>query len=78
MTNNNIIIYEDPIMGLFTLQDLIYFLESILKDNNENLDILNSILKNTELTEEDITSIIFKFDQSNNLKFIIDVLSNNL
>jgi len=39
---------------------------------------ITSILKNTELDNEDITSIIFKFDQSNNLKFIIDVLSNNL
>lgn len=76
--NNNIIIYEDPFMGLFTLQDLIYYLEKILKDNDKNLEILTSILKNTELDNEDITSIIFKFDQSNNPKFIIDVLSNNL
>lgn len=78
MKNNEIIIYQDSLLGLFTLQDLIYYLEDIIKNNDENLDILNSILENTDLDNEDIASIIYKFDISNSLKFIVDALSNRL
>lgn len=78
MSNEKIIIYQDPILGLFTLQDLICYLEQLIKENNQNLEILSSILKNTELDKSDITSIKFKFDLENNLKFIVDILSDNL
>lgn len=78
MSNEKIIIYQDPILGLFTLQDLIYYLEQLIKENNQNLEILSSILQNTELDESDVTSIKFKFDLENSLKFIVDILSDNL
>lgn len=78
MNNENIIIYKDPLLGIFTLQDLINYLEMLIKDNNQNLEILDSILKNTELDESDITSIKCKFDLENSLKFIVDILSDRL
>lgn len=78
MNNEKIIIYNDPILGLFNLQNLIYYLEQLIKENNQNLEILDSILKNTELDESDIATILFKFDLKNNLKFIIDTLSDTL
>lgn len=78
MNNENIIIYKDPLLGVFTLQDLINYLEALIKDNNQNLEILDSILKNTELDESDIASIKFKFDLENSLKFIADILSDRL
>ncbi len=78
MSNEKIIIYQDPVLGLFSLQDLIYYLEQLIKENNQNLEILNSILQNTELDESDIASINFKFDLENSLKFIVDILSDSL
>lgn len=78
MSNEKIIIYQDPVLGLFSLQDLIYYLEQLIKENNQNLEILNSILQNAELDESDIASINFKFDLENSLKFIVDILSDSL
>ncbi len=78
MNNEKIIIYEDPLMGLFTLQDLIYYLESLIKENKQNLEILESICKNTELDESDIATIINKFDMKNNLEFIVNILSDRM
>lgn len=78
MNNNDIIIYYDPLMGSFSLQDLLNYLEQLIKDNNENLSILDSILHNGKLDDTDIVSIMNKFDLSYNLKFIVDLLSNRL
>ncbi len=78
MNNEKIVIYQDPILGLFNLQDLIDYLKQLIKENNQNLEILDSILQNTELDESDIASIKFKFNLENNLKFIVDVLTDNL
>ncbi len=78
MNNEKIIIYQDPILGLFTLQDLIYYLTQLIQENNQNLEILDGILQNTELDESDIASINSKFDLEKSLKFIVDILSDNL
>ncbi len=78
MNNEKIIIYQDPILGLFTLQDLIYYLTQLIQENNQNLEILDGILQNTELNESDIASINYKFDLEKSLKFIVDILSDNL
>lgn len=75
---NDTIIYIDPILGIFTIQDLINYLDSLISENQTNIDILDTILKTTELEEADIASILNKFDMKNNIKFIKDLLSDSL
>lgn len=75
---NDTIIYVDPFLGIFTIQDLIYYLDNLILENQTNIDILDSILKSTELEEADIASILNKFDMKNNIKFIKDLLSDSL
>lgn len=75
---NDTIIYIDPILGIFTIQDLINYLDSLISENQTNIDILDTILKTTELEEADIASILNKFDMKNNIKFIKELLSDSL
>ena len=72
------IIYIDPILGIFTIQDLVNYLDSLILENQTNIDILDSILKSTELEETDIASILNKFDMKYNIKFIRDILTDSL
>ena len=46
---NDTIIYIDPILGIFTIQDLVNYLDSLILENQTDIDILDSILKSTEL-----------------------------
>lgn len=78
MNNENIIIYEDPLLGIFTLQDLINYLEKLIEENNQNLEILASLIQDTELDESDKTTILNKYDLEGGLKFILDLLSDRL
>lgn len=75
---NDTIIYFDPILGNLTTQDLIYYLDSLILDNTQNHNILESILKNNKLDDSDIASIINKFDMEYNIKFLRDMLSDSL
>lgn len=75
---NDTIIYIDPILGIFTIQDLVNYLDSLILENQTNIDILDTILKTTELEEADIASILNKFDMKNNIKFIKELLSDSL
>ena len=75
---NDTIIYIDPILGIFTIQDLINYLDSLISENQTNIDILDTILKTTELEEADIASILNKFDMKKNIKFIKELLSDSL
>ena len=75
---NDTIIYVDPFLGLFTIQDLIYYFDNLILENQTNIDILDSILKSTESEEADIASILNKFDMKNNIKFIKNLLSDSL
>lgn len=75
---NDTIIYFDPILGNLTIQDLIYYLDSLILDNTQNFNILESILKNNKLDDSDIASIINKFDMEYNIKFLRDMLSDSL
>ena len=75
---NDTIIYIDPILGTFTIQDLVNYLDSLILENQTNIDILDSILKSTELEEADIASILNKFDMKYNIKFIRDMLTDSL
>lgn len=75
---NDTIIYFDPILGNLTIQDLIYYLDSLILNNTQNLNILESILKNNKLDDSDIASIINKFDMEYNIKFLRNMLSDSL
>ena len=75
---NDTIIYIDPILGIFTIQDLINYLDSLISENQTNIDILDTILKSTELEETDIATILNKFDMKYNIKFIKDILTDSL
>ena len=75
---NDTIIYFDPILGNLTIQDLIYYLDSLILDNTQNFNILESILINNKLDDSDIASIINKFDIEYNIKFLRDMLSDSL
>ncbi len=75
---NDTIIYIDSILGIFTIPDLVNYLDSLILENQTNIDILNTILKNTELEEVDIASILNKFDMKYNIKFIRDMLTDSL
>ena len=75
---NDTIIYVDPFLGLFTIQDLIYYFDNLILENQTNIDILDSILKSTESEEADIASILNKFDMKYNIKFIKNLLSDSL
>ncbi len=75
---NDTIIYVDPFLGLFTIQDLIYYFDNLILENQTNIDILDSILKSIESEEADIASILNKFDMKNNIKFIKNLLSDSL
>lgn len=75
---NDTIIYIDSILGIFTIPDLVNYLDSLILENQTNIDILDTILKNTELEEVDIASILNKFDMKYNIKFIRDMLTDSL
>lgn len=75
---NDTIIYIDSILGIFTILDLVNYLDSLILENQTNIDILDTILKNTELEEVDIASILNKFDMKYNIKFIRDMLTDSL
>ena len=75
---NDTIIYSDPILGIFTIQDLVNYLDSLILENQTNINILDSILKSTESEETDIASILNKFDMKYNIKFIRDILTDSL
>ena len=51
---------------------------SHISENQTNIDILDTILKTTELEEADIASILNKFDMKYNIKFIKDILTDSL
>lgn len=75
---NDTIIYFDPILGNITIQDLIYYLDSLILENTQNLNMLESILKNSKLDNSDIASIINKFDMKYKIKFLRDMLTDSL
>lgn len=71
------IIYQDFLLGDFTIKDLVNYIKDINKEYKHIEQIILSILENTELTDEDISSI-FRYDISSNLNFIIDVLEEKI
>ena len=59
------IFYSDPIVGDFSIQELIYFLENLL-------------IKNKQLDHNSIQDILRISDTSYHLQFMIDMLNDDL
>lgn len=75
MTKDTIIVnYE--IFGPITVNDFLYYIDYLIKQNNDNQDILHSLLNNAELDESDKISILNKFDLSYTLNFIKDIFND--
>ena len=81
MKKNNfkkVVFYYDPLLVDYTIQDLIYFLENQLIRNKQLDDKLFEILTDKGFTIKQINNLLKIADNSYNLKFIIDMLNDNL
>ena len=75
--NKDTILTYDSLLGNITIQDFIYYLDYLLKINNNNQDILRSILKNsTNLDASDVASLLNKFDFEYEFNFIKEIFEN--
>ena len=81
MKKNNfkkVVFYYDPLLGDYTIQDLIYFLENQLIRNKQLDDKLFEILTDKGFTIKQINNLLKIADTSYNLEFIIDMLNDNI
>lgn len=81
MKKNNfkkVVFYYDPLLGDYTIQDLINFLENQLIRNKQLDDKLFEILTDKGFTIKQINNLLKIADTSYNLEFIIDMLNDNI
>lgn len=71
------VLVKHPILGEITFKDIVNDLENMLNDNLFLEDIVYDLLKETNMSEEDISSL-FNYSISNRLKWIIFVLKDLL
>lgn len=74
----NIVFYKDPFLGDFTIQDLIYFLENQYIRSKKLDQELSSYLKAKGISNKKINQLLSIADNTSNLKFIIDMLTNQI
>ena len=74
----NIVFYRDPFLGDFTIQDLIYFLENQYTRSKKLDQELSSYLKAKGISNKKINQLLSIADNTSNLKFIIDMLNNQI
>ena len=74
----NIVFYRDPFLGDFTIQDLIYFLENQYIRSKKLDQELSSYLKTKGISNKKINQLLSIADNTSNLKFIIDMLNNQI
>ena len=74
----NIVFYRDPFLGDFTIQDLIYFLENQYIRSRKLDQELSSYLKAKGISNKKINQLLSIADNTSNLKFIIDMLNNQI
>ena len=74
----DIVFYRDPILGTFTIQDLIYFLENQYIRSKKLDQELSSYLKAKGISNKKINQLLSIADNTSNLKFIIDMLNNQI
>lgn len=74
----NIVFYKEPFLGDFTIQDLIYFLENQYIRSKKLDQELSSYLKAKSISNKKINQLLSIADNTSNLKFIIDMLNNQI
>ena len=74
----NVVFYTSSILGDYTIQELIYFLQNQLIRSQKLDNVLLQILTDKGYDYKSIQNIIKIADTSYNLKFIIDMLNDNL
>ena len=74
----NIVFYKDLFLGDFTIQDLIYFLENQYIRSKKLDQELSSYLKAKGISNKKINQLLSIADNTSNLKFIIDMLNNQI
>ncbi len=73
-----IIFYSDPILGNFSIQELIDFLENLLMKNKQLDHKLIEILTDNGFDWKSIQDILKIANTSYHLQFMIDMLNNDL
>ena len=74
----DIIFYKDSILGDFTIQDLIYFLENQYTRSKKLDQELSSYLKAKGISNKKINQLLSIADNTYNLKFIVDIMNDEL
>ena len=74
----NIVFYKDSILGDFTIQDLIYFLENQYIRSKKLDQELFSYLKAKGISNKKINQLLSIADNTYNLKFIVDIMNDEL
>ena len=74
----DIVFYKDPILGNYTIQDLIYFLENqYIKSKKFDME-LSKFLKRKNISNTDIYRLLSIANHTYNLKFMLDILNGHL
>ena len=74
----DIVFYKDPILGNYTIRDLIYFLENqYIKSKKFDME-LSKFLKRKNISNADIYRLLSIANHTYNLKFILDILNGHL
>ena len=76
--NKSNVMFTDPFLGDITIQDFIYYLESLKRDNDILIDRLYTIIKNLNCYDDEDIASIFNGDISSSLKTTIDILESHL
>ena len=74
----NIVFYKEPFLGDFTIQDLIYFLENQYIRSKKLDQELSSYLKTKGISNKKINQLLSIADNTYNLKFIVDIMNDEL
>lgn len=74
----DIVFYKDPILGDYTIQDLIYFLENQYTKSKKFDMELSKLLKRKGISNSKIYQLLSIADHTYNLKYILDMLNGHL
>lgn len=74
----DIVFYKDPILGDYTIQDLIYFLENQYTKSKKFDMELSKLLKRKGISNSEIYQLLSIADHTYNLKYILDMLNGHL
>ena len=74
----NIVFYKEPFLGNFTIQDLIYFLENQYIRSKKLDQELSSYLKEKGISNKKINQLLSIANNTYNLKFIVDIMNDEL